>query len=189
MNRDYFVPIHVKPYVYRWLIKNFLVKVEGLKDAVSFKRNFELKSLLLALLSNKPYFAETHKKEVKNKHKNKVVYIYTGQNAYDHSACCLTYTAETLLANHLESMIKQDLINYVTFMYIVEPQLSALVERYKQMKGYSEDDWPTLSMLKIINRKNVKQIRDKAREHFLELSDKFYTTQVSNKYNRKKENG
>lgn len=187
MNKNYFIPIHVKPYVYRWLMQNFYVNVKGLKDTVSFKKSFELKSMFLALLSNKPYFSDFHRKDVKNEHKSKIVYVYAGQNTFDHSACCMTYTAESLFSSHLESIIKADFISYVTFMYMLEPQISVIVERYKALNGYSEDDWPSLSMLKIVNRKGVRALRDKSRSYFLSVSDDFFTTQLSiNNYNKRR---
>lgn len=178
MKKEYFVKVHVKPYVFRWLMRNYFVNVNGLKNTVSLKRNFELKSMFLTLLENRPYFYNS-RENTGYERRNCEVYIYAGPFCFDHGAYNLTYTAETLFAVHLESVVKADLIAYANYCYMFEPRLDRIIERYKEQNGYSEDDWPTESMKKILFRSNIRESRAKAREHFLHITDNFYAMQLS----------
>lgn len=179
MKSEYFIPIYVKPYVYKWLMVNYLVNVKGLRDAVSFAKDFELKSMFIALLSQKPRYDEMRINNENNLHRNKLVYVYAGERLFAHRACNMTNSAQLLFTSHLEAIIKADFVTYAGFMYLVESKLPVICERYKKMKGFTEDDWPTTSMIKILERKGVRELRHRFRENFVSLSEQFFATQVS----------
>ena len=178
-NNFYYVEIPVKNYVYRYLMQNFHVNVKGMKDTVSFNRCNELSQMILAMLTKNTSSFNAEDERVKNVHRNKTVKICIGRKAFEHEGFEVNQRAALSVSKHLEGMIRSDFLSYVCHMYCVEPELKRIIDRYKELNGYSEEDWPTESMSKICRRAQIYKRRKQMREFFVKQTEDFFVTQLS----------
>lgn len=176
---EYFVRIRVKSYVYKYLIENFSVKSYGVANAVSFRNCTELNSYVTRILDKNSNTYDAEYMGRKGDLYNKEVYLLISERIFVREGFNLSETAEHIIARHLESIVKSDFLMYATHMYMMIDNLVEIVERYKRLNGYSEDDWSQESMIKILRRKFITDYRKKQRELFLQNAENIFVTCLS----------
>lgn len=171
------VPVHVKPYCYRYLCNNF--GIEGMEEGyISLQRSSLLGMVFRSLLHHKTRISN----HIPNNHArwcSKVVYVNVWAHDLTHHGLDLTEQGKKEWALIVEKICQEDFKQFFIHMYMVMPHKNLIISRYQQLRGYTENDWPQESMEKMITRMQIIPRLKRSREDFLNQFDSFFTANLS----------
>lgn len=168
---DLYVCIGVKPYCYRYLCKNY-----GLKGAregyISLRHSRLLHTALCSLLQHKTFLDIG--RPPSDRFRTKEVYVYVEPHYRKKYGIDLTEKGKDVWAMLVEQICQEDFKQFFFNVYMAEPRTFKIIELYKELRGYTEGDWPSESMKKIVVRMNVNGKLNQKRKDFLNIFRNFY---------------
>lgn len=171
-----YVRIPVKPYCYRYLCKNFGIDGRG-EGYISLRRSRLLSMVFRSLLHHKTRLSRQNSQPARWRTKN--VFVAVGQHDLESHGLDLTEEGKSEWAMIVEQMCQEDFKQFFIHMYMVEPRVKTIVESYHRLRGYTEDDWPIESLLKIVTRMHITTEIRKAREEYMQKFNDFFTANLS----------
>ena len=171
-----YVRIPVKPYCYRYLCNNFGIqgKAEGY---ICLRRNRLLSTAFKSLLHHKSKLSGIKARPAR--WKNREVLVAIKQHDLNSHGLDLTDEGKSIWAWIVEQICQEDFRQFFIHMYMVEPRIKVIIDRYHKLRGYTEEDWPQESLQKIVTRMHITGRIREARHVFLQKYDDFFTTSLS----------
>lgn len=171
-----YVRIPVKPYCYRYLCNNFGIqgKPEGY---ISLRRNRLLSTTFRSLLHHKTKLDGG--KKTPARWKTREVLVAVRQHDINCHGLDLTDEGKTIWALIVEQICQEDFKQFFIHMYMVEPRIKVIIDRYHNLRGYTENDWPQESLQKIVTRMHITGRIREARDVYLHKYNDFFTTNLS----------
>lgn len=171
-----YVRIPVKPYCYRYLCNNFGIdgKSEGY---ISLRRSRLLSMIFRSLLHHKTRLFCQQAQPARWRTRD--VLVVVGQRDLESHGLDLTEKGKSELAHIIEQMCQEDFKQFFIHMYMVEPRIKTIIEKYYSLRGYTEEDWPMESLQKIVTRMHIIPEIRKARENYLQKFNAFFTANLS----------
>ena len=103
----------------------------------------------------------------------------------EHYGLELTEKGKAEWALLVEQICQEDFKQFFIHMYMVEPRVKNIIEKFHDVRGYTEEDWPMESMQKIITRMRITSQIRKVREEYLHKFNDFFTTNLSKRVDSK----
>ena len=170
-----YIKIRVKPYAYRFLCNNYSLK-DAPEGYIDLRRNRLLLTALRTLLRHKTNLKL--KQPPSDQWRNKEVNVYVGPHHISHNGIDIADEHKVVWAILVEQICQEDFRNFFFNMYMADPRIFIIIEQFKKMRCYTENDWPDESLRKIVFRMNVKSTLDKNRKEYLRIYNNFYCGNV-----------
>lgn len=171
-----YVRIPVKPYCYRFLCHNF--GIDGKREGyISLRRSRLLSIVFRSLLHHKTRLCRSNAQPAR--WRTREVYVAVGLHDLDHSGLDLTDEGKAEWAMIVEQMCQEDFKQFFIHMYMVEPRVKTIIEKYHSLRGYTEEDWPMESLQKIVTRMHITTEIRQAREDYMQKFNDFFTANLS----------
>lgn len=171
-----YVRIPVKPYCYRYLCNNF--GIDGRSEGyISLRRSRLLSIIFRSLLHHKTRLCRQHTQPAR--WRTREVFVAVGQHDLESHGLDLTEEGKSEWALIVEQMCQEDFKQFFIHMYMVEPRVKTIIEKYHNLRGYTEEDWPMESLQKIVTRMHITTEIRKAREDYMQKFNAFFTANLS----------
>lgn len=169
--------VDVKPYAYRWLVNNFQIKDEP-EGCITIGRHRLLNLVFRNMLQHKSRLTVARHKDAA-RWRTRTIHIAVGQHSLSHNGLDLTDECRSEFATLVEVLCHEDFRLFFIHMYMVEPRVKVILEKYHQLRGYTEEDWPIESLQKIVTRMHVTSQMRTARQEYLQKYNTFFTANLS----------
>ncbi len=173
--KSLYVKIRVKPYCYRYLCNNYSLR-DAPEGYIDLRGNRLLLTALRTLLRHKTKLRI--KQPPSDQWRNKEVFVYVGPHHISHNGIDIAEEHKVVWAILVEQICQEDFKNFFFNMYMADPRIFVIIEHFKRMRGYTENDWPDESLRKIVFRMDVKRTLDRNREEYLKIYKDFYCGSV-----------
>ena len=149
----YFVWLWVSPFVKQYLLTNFAVDDANCTDLVNISSDRYLVVLFRSRLI-KP--SNRYDKRIESsgsyKFRNVKVALEITKSDFVEHGWSLSPTDASALSKALEIRCRTILLTYLSAAYMINPNLSACIQKFYEVYQFSEDTWPSDSIRRIWNR-------------------------------------
>lgn len=148
----YVVWVRVAPYVCRYLVDNFGVKDENIKNLIDIRRDAALMAFFTPRLQKSSHRYDRRAQQPTRSYRTARVAIEITASCFERSGWALSPTDEAALANMLELRLRGILIAFLTAHYMISGDAAASIRAFYRTFHQTEDTWPYDSIRKIWNR-------------------------------------
>lgn len=151
-NRDiYSIQIHCKKYVQRYLIIHFSARIAGRPVLVDISKDEEIKSFLYRAIKQPSNRRKASIKE--NSKRNSIIELKVSEDFFNRYGHELTTTDELRLNSIVEGRCKSELLMFLSLQYAIHQSIESSINAFYKMYGFNENNWPSMSIRKIWDRK------------------------------------
>lgn len=148
----YVVWVRVAPYVCRYLVDNFGVRDESVKNLIDIRRDAALMAFFTPRLEKSSHRYDRRSQQPTRSYRTARVAIEITASCFERSGWALSPTDEAALARMLELRLRGILIAFLTAHYIISGDVAASIRAFYRTFHQTEDTWPYDSIRKIWNR-------------------------------------
>ena len=107
------------------------------------------------------------------------MFVAVGLRDQESHGLDLTEEGKSEWAMIVEQLCQEDFKQFFIHMYMVEPRVKTIIERFHNLRGYTEEDWPMESLQKIVTRMHITSEIRKARDDYMQKFNAFFTANLS----------
>lgn len=164
----YVVWVRVAPYVCRYLVDNFGVRDESVKNLIDIRRDAALMAFFTPRLTKSLHTYDRRLSErTAYAYRTARVGIEISASQFSRSGWALSPTDEAALAKMLELRLHGILLAFLQAHYMISGDTAESIRAFYRTFHQTEETWPYDSIRKIWNR-NVTNSQKKTLKHRLE---------------------
>ena len=148
----YVVWVHVAPYVCRYLVDNFGVQDEEIRNLVDIRRDPGLMAYLTPRLTKQSHRYDK-RMAMSFAHRRSCVAVLISADKFARSGWALSRSDESGFAKLLEARCQGMLLDFLRGQYIITGSLADSIRTFYRRFHQTEETWPYDSIRKIWNRR------------------------------------